>query len=68
METKTYKIPAIHCQHCIRTIKNELSEQPGLLTVEGDLEKKEITVTFEEPLTQGKIEAVLREINYPPEK
>jgi copper chaperone len=68
METKTYKIPNIHCHHCVRTIKTELSEQPGLLTVDGDPEKKEITVTFEEPLTQDKIEVLLKEINYSPEK
>jgi copper chaperone len=65
MDTKTYRIPAINCAHCVHTIKNELSEMEGVKYVDGKFEDKRITVTFEEPANPEKIEKLLNEIGYP---
>lgn len=65
MEKRSFSIPNITCGHCVMTIKNELNELEGISKVEGDPEKKEITVDWEEPATMEKIKSVLKEINYP---
>ena len=65
MTTKTYLIPNISCNHCVHTIKSEVSEIPGVKSVEADPVTKKATITFEEPATEEKIKSVLAEINYP---
>ena len=68
MTTLTLKIPNISCTHCVHTIKTELSELPGIKSVSGQVEAKEVTVAFEAPATLAQIEATLAEISYPVEK
>ena len=65
METKKMSIPNISCGHCVMTIKNELSELKGVSKVEGDPNRKEITVDWEAPATLEQIKTHLQEINYP---
>ncbi len=65
MEDKKFSIPNISCGHCVMNIKRELSDLEGVRKVEGDPGKKEITVSWEPPATLEKIEAALKEINYP---
>jgi len=65
METKTFSVPNISCGHCVMAIKNELNEMKGISKVEGDPEKKQITVAWELPATLTKIRETLQEINYP---
>lgn len=43
-ETVTYIVPAIHCQHCVRSIREEVSEVPGVESVEVDVDSKIVTV------------------------
>jgi copper chaperone len=65
MEKRSFFIPGISCGHCVMTIKNELDELDGVSRVEGDAQKKEVTVEWEAPATLEKIKSVLNEINYP---
>ena len=65
MESKKLSIPNISCGHCVMTIKRELGEVKGVTRVEGDPQKKEISVNFDAPATLEKIKAALKEINYP---
>jgi len=67
MESKTFSIPNISCNHCIMTIKNELSENEGLMILEGNAEKKEVKIDWESPFSEEKIREILIEINYPAE-
>lgn len=66
MTAITFTIPNISCNHCVNTIKNELSELPGVKSVVVDLPTKKVVVTFESPATTEQIEESLVEINYPP--
>lgn len=68
MNTVTYTIPNINCHHCVHTIKSEVSEIRGVLSVQGDLVSKQVAIIYEEPATTEKIESRLKEINYPPAK
>ncbi len=67
METKTFKVPAISCQHCVHTIKMEVSELPGVDSVSADKDTQMVTVQWHEPATWDAIRQTLAEINYPPE-
>jgi len=44
----------------------ELSELPGIKSVEVDIDKKKINATYEQPASEQKIRDLLMEINYPP--
>ncbi len=68
MESKTFVVPNISCGHCTRTIEMEVGEMAGVSNVKADEGSKEVTVAWEAPATWGKIEALLKEINYPPEQ
>jgi copper chaperone len=68
MEKITFEVPDISCNHCVHTIKMELSELNGVRSVEADAGTKLVTVTFEAPATQAAIETLLAEINYPVKK
>ena len=65
MQKLRFHIPNISCSHCIHTIKTELLEIDGVVSVFGDIENKEIEVEFNSPLTVDKIVDHLTEINYP---
>lgn len=65
MTTVTYSIPNISCNHCVHTIKTEVSDVPGVKLVEADAATKMATITFDLPATEEKIKTVLTEINYP---
>ena len=65
MEKQTFSIPNISCGHCVMTIKNELSELPGVSAVDGSPEAKTVDVQWDAPATLEKIKATLQEINYP---
>ena len=67
METKTFKVPAIHCAHCVHTIKMEVGDIPGVDRVDADQDTRMVTVAWHEPADWDKIRATLVEINYPPE-
>jgi len=65
METKTFAVPNISCGHCVRSIQNELTEAPGVDSIQGDAEKKTITVSWSSPATESGIRNILQSINYP---
>jgi len=65
METKKFSVPNITCGHCVMTIKREVGEIKGVTKVEGDPQKKEITVEWNQPATLDQIKSTLKEINFP---
>ncbi len=65
MKTITYNVPAMHCGHCVHTVKMELSELEGVHSVDADLASKKVVVNFSDPASDEKIKGVLAEINYP---
>ncbi len=66
MTTVNYYVPNISCQHCVHTIVNELSELPGVHSVNADTISKQVVITFAPPATEEAIIKLLTEINYPP--
>jgi len=65
MTTVTFTIPNISCGHCVHTIQSEVSELPGVKSVQADQNTKQAVISFEPPATEEKIKELLAEINYP---
>ena len=66
METKTFQVPNIGCDGCVRTIAHEVKALNGVKQVEGNVKTKSVTVNWEPPATWDEIRAKLTEIEYPP--
>ena len=45
VETLSYTVPAMHCGHCERAVKEEVSAVTGVSDVAVDLDTKVVTVT-----------------------
>jgi copper chaperone CopZ len=43
-ETVTYSVPAIHCEHCAMSIREEVSEVEGVDVIHVDLDAKVVTI------------------------
>jgi len=65
MEKRTFLVPNISCGHCVMTIKNELGDIEGVLSVEDNPGTKLITVEWDSPATLDEIKEAMKEINYP---
>ena len=65
MAQQSFSIPKISCGHCVMAIKNELTEMPGVQSVEGSPENKTMEVVWDAPASEEAIRAKLQEINYP---
>ncbi len=66
MEHKTFTVPNIGCDNCVKTIVNELSQKQGVRKVEGDVETKRVSVDWEAPATWDIIVQSLEAIDYSP--
>lgn len=67
MEQKTVKVPNIGCDGCVNTIKHEVGALPGVVSVEGNVETKIVTVQWGDPASWATISDKLTEIDYAPE-
>ena len=68
MTSKTFVVPNISCGHCTHTIEMEVSDLSGVTSVKAEQESRQVTVEWQDPATWDQIEALLNEINYPPEQ
>jgi copper chaperone len=62
-ETAVYSVPAMHCAHCERAVREEISAVPGVSVVGVDLERKVVTVVSE-PLDDGAVRAAIEAAGY----
>lgn len=62
-KTVTYSVPAIHCDHCAMSIREEVSEVEGVDDVAVDLDTKVVTITGLE-LDDAALRAAIVEAGY----
>ena len=62
-ETVTYTVPAIHCEHCAMSIREEVSEVEGVDDVAVDLETKIVSVSGID-LNDATLRAAIEEAGY----
>lgn len=64
MQTDSYTVPAISCQHCVRAVTSEVSRLAGVSAVQVDLPSKVVTVEHTEAVSSAAIMAAIREAGY----
>jgi len=65
MNTVTYSVPNISCQHCVHTIQTELGDLQGVQSVKADLATKKVEIQFDAPASEEQLKSLLAEIDYP---
>lgn len=65
MDSKTFQVPSIGCDGCVRTIQNELSTVAGVARIDADKDTKLVSVDWNSPASWQQIEQKLTEIDYP---
>jgi len=63
MTTLSYSVPGVSCDHCRRAIEGEVSQVPGVETVDVDLDAKTVTVSGH-PLDEAAILAAIDDAGY----
>ncbi|MAS32876.1 MAG: heavy metal transporter [Anaerolineaceae bacterium] len=66
MASKTFTVPNIGCDGCVRTIKNELSQINGVQKVDAAVDTRAVTVEWGDPADWQQIVATLKDIDYAP--
>ena len=66
MSSKTFEVPNIGWDGCVRTIKNELSQLAGVSKVDGVVDTRMVTVEWDDPANWEEIVETLTEIDYAP--
>ena len=66
MERLTLSVPDLHCDGCVETVCGVLGRLGGVEEVEGDLDRKTITVLHDpDTASRTAITASLEEIGFP---
>ena len=66
MHEKSFLAPDISCGHCVATIRRELGDLDGVVSVEADAKTKRVRVRFGEATDWAEIAELLSEIGFPP--
>lgn len=64
MNTSTYTVTGMTCDHCVGAVRNELSRIPGVTDVAVDLPSGRVTVTSEGPVSTDDVRAMVDEAGY----
>jgi copper chaperone CopZ len=62
-ETRTFFVPAMHCAHCERAVREEVAAVAGVSSVDVDLETKLVAVSGD-GLDENAIRAAIEEAGY----
>jgi len=66
MDKKTFLVPNIGCDGCVRAIKTEVGQLAGVKQVDANVSDKMVTVEWDIPATWAQIVKALEEIDYAP--
>lgn len=64
MTTATYTVVGMTCDHCVRSVKEEVAAVDGVTDVEIDLASGRVDVTSEEPVPAEAVTAAVVEAGY----
>jgi copper chaperone CopZ len=60
----TYHIDGMSCEGCATTVKNKLSDSPGVTSVQIDLSKKEAEIISSQAISFDKLDEALSNTGY----
>lgn len=60
----TYVVSGMSCEHCVRSVTEEVSELDGVSDVTVDLSSGRVTVTSTDPLSRDSVRGAVAEAGY----
>jgi copper chaperone len=63
-EISIWTVTGMTCGHCVASVTEEISELPGVETVEVVLESGAVTVTSSQPLARADVDKAVTEAGY----
>jgi copper chaperone len=64
MSTATYTVTGMTCEHCVRSVSEEVAALPGVTAVDVDLPSGGLTVTSDAPVDDAEVRAAVEEAGY----
>ena len=64
MAEKTYTVTGMTCDHCVRSVTEEVEKLPGVRDVRVDLASGQLTVSSESDLDDAAVAAAVDEAGY----
>jgi copper ion binding protein len=64
MSTSTYQVSGMTCEHCVRSVTEEISELAGVQEVRVDLATGRVSVDSENPLQESDVRSAVDEAGY----
>jgi copper chaperone len=64
VSTAIYTVTGMTCGHCVAAVTEEVSQIPGVSTVDVDLASGGLTVTSEAPVSEDAVRAAVEEAGY----
>ena len=64
MTTTTIQVQGMTCEHCVRSVEEELGAVGGVTEVHAELATGTVTVQSEGPLDDGDVAAAVEEAGY----
>ena len=62
--TETYDVVGMTCDHCVRSVTEEVSALQGVSAVDVDLASGKVHVTTREPITTEQVREAVAEAGY----
>ena len=63
-DRRTYTVTGMTCEHCVRSVTEEITEIDGVTDVAVDLPTGAVTVTSDGPLDETQVRAAVEEAGY----
>ena len=64
MTTATYTVTGMTCGHCVSAVTEEVTQVPGVTSVDVDLATGRLTVTSDAPVDDDAVRAAVDEAGY----
>jgi copper ion binding protein len=64
MTSATYFVDGMTCEHCVRSVREEITALPGVSEVDVDLASGRVDVESESPIPTEAIQAAVEEAGY----
>jgi copper chaperone len=63
-QTATYTVTGMTCDHCVRSVREEIGEIEGVSDIDVDLASGAVSVTSSRPLEDASVRAAVEEAGY----
>ena len=64
MGVQNYTVTGMTCDHCVRSVTEELAKVPGVTDVEVDLASGRVTLSSDQPVDDAAVAAAVDEAGY----